>query len=85
MNWKNTTELEVIEILASYEGLIASEEELSEGFDNLLLCDMEKRETLANDEVMLNEEFSYYADNLRANGLLHLLQYESYDYIGDLA
>lgn len=86
MNWNSENLLEVVEMYANEQGWIASEEELSEAFDRMIeeCRDIETKYKLKNDAVMLLEEFSNYADGLCKAGDIHSVQYEEYEYIGEI-
>lgn len=89
--FKNKDLLELVEELASYEGLPDSEEALSERFDEYLesLEGCEECghnhyiEQLENDPVMLSEEFSNYKDMLCTEGTIHPEQVSQYNYVGN--
>ena len=76
-------DLDEVEAVAAGEGLIASEYELSELFDDLIddLDELE-RIKLCNDEPAFNEAFSNYVDSLASDSLLHPKQVQDYCYIG---
>ena len=83
-DWKHyDTTLELVEALATHEGWISSEGELSEQFDQLLE-ETDSRD-LEEDEVALNEAFSIYADSLCKDGRIHAEQYSNYVYVGKLS
>ena len=80
MNYNDENLLEMIELYANEMGFIASEDELSEQFDNMLddCCpDFD-----AEDEPALSEAFSGYADSLCKDGEIHPEQYSQYNYTG---
>ena len=83
-NWNHYNELEIVEALAAHESIIASEEELSESFDSMLSVEL-KHIYREGDEVMLNEDFSNYADSLCKEGKIHSIQYNEYCYVGQFA
>ena len=77
-------ELRAIEQFAEYHGLIESEAELSERFDDEnadWLEDMNNQ----GDQVAINEHFSNWSDHLCRNGLIHSKQYREYCYVGKYA
>ena len=89
--FQNKSLLELVEELASYEHLPASEEELSERYDEYL-NDLDgcsacgTNHTLAalqDDEVALNEDFSNYKDMLCTEGVIHEEQVSQYSYVGE--
>ena len=75
------TLLSIVEELANYEGVIASEEELSKSFDKNI-AEHVIAEYGEDDTIAINEEFSNYADSLVKDGLLHPEQYRHYEYVG---
>jgi hypothetical protein len=86
MNWNDENLLEVIELHAEGEGWIASEQELSDRFDDeiapLILENHGIKGELFDDTDMMNEEFSYWSDNLCKDGEIHPEQYSWYGYVG---
>lgn len=85
MKYNNETLLEMVELYAEEKGFIASEAELSEQFDFHIHDVNETKRKLADDEVMLSEEFSYFSDALCKEGEIHSEQYAKYEYIGELS
>ena len=89
-NFNNVSELELAEAYAADNAhypcynLVTDEDDLSERFDEILDENLKLKETLRNDKIMLNEEFSYFADRLCKDGLLHSSQYNEYCYVGEL-
>lgn len=86
MNYSDENLLEMIELYAEEKGYVASEEELSEKFDNEVMPSIleqfgEKGKPF-EDEVMVNEEFNNWTDMLCKDGEIHLEQYENYCYVG---
>ena len=84
MNFNQADILDLAECFALDNGLISSEEELSE------LWDKEYKDSFlsvydADDEIALNEEFSYFADAMCKSGQLHESQYNNYKYVGVLS
>jgi len=76
--------LDIIEEYASINGLIASEAELSERFDNEILPLI--LETYDEDDApAIYEGFNDWSDSLCKDGELHEEQYNNYYYIGRLA
>lgn len=83
-NWNRLnadTFLAAIESLADYEGLIASEEDLSERFDSEIAPHVIEQYG-EDDSVAMNEEFNNWTDSLTRDGELHPEQYNSYCYVG---
>lgn len=78
MNYNNETPLEMIELYAAEMGYIASEDELSEAFDNMLEeC---SPDFPIDDEPAFNEAFNNWSDALCKDGTIHPLQYDKYTY-----
>ena len=77
-------ELAAIEQFAEYHGLIESESELSERFDDENEEWLEKMNS-QGDQVAISEAFSNWSDHLCKNGLIHGKQYHEYCYIGKYA
>jgi hypothetical protein len=86
MNYNDENLLEMVELYANEVGLIASEDELSERFDNEVMPGLleahGKPGVQFDDEVMIDEEFSNWADSLCKGGEIHPEQYNSYEYTG---
>lgn len=83
-NWNRIDMLEVIELYAEDNGMIASEEELSKRFDEEILPLV--LETYSeSDSVAINEAFNDWTDSLCKDGEIHQEQYNSYCYVGKLA
>lgn len=85
--WKSyatDTHLETVETLAEEIGAIASEEELSERFDDECAPHVIAQYG-EGDEPALNEAFNNWTDALCKDGDLHPLQYNSYSYVGEHA
>ena len=81
INWNRYSTLEIVEALAEYEGAIASEEELSELFDQELAPYV--LDQYGEDDVSaFSEAFNDWTDALRSNGELHPEQYNNYGYVG---
>ena len=78
------TELELVEEWASECGLISSEEELSEIFDEEI-APLVIEQYGEDDEPAMNEAFNDWSDALCRDGVLHELQYEDYCYVGKYA
>ena len=78
---ENLGKLEIIEEFAEYHGLISSESELSEIFDN----ENEKiLQPLAakNDSIAISEFFNNWTDSMCKGGEIHGEQYNEYCYVG---
>lgn len=86
-NWNNIDLIEIIEAYASDNNLIASEEELSERFDEMIkeCSSPEDLMTFENgdDLPMINETFNNWTDSLVSDGELHPEQYRLYTYVGE--
>lgn len=83
-NWNQVELLELVELFAEDNDLIASEEELSERFDEEILPHVIE-EYGEDDQPAINEAFNNWTDSLCKDGLLHETQYNSYCYVGRLA
>ncbi len=83
----DVTELSFIEQYAEENGLIDSEEALTERFNDEILPLIYERHGIPgiafNDERMINEAFNNWTDGLCKGGELHDLQYNKYCYLGD--
>ena len=77
-------ELRAIEQFAEYHGLIESESELSERFDNENEEWLEKMNN-RGDQVAINEEFNNWSDSMCKDGSIHGKQYHEYCYVGKYA
>jgi hypothetical protein len=81
--------IEMIEMYASLQGYISSEEELSEKYDKEIMPILIKRHgvkgELFNNTAMINEKFNNWAEWLCKKGEIHPEQYENYEYIGKWA
>ena len=80
--------LEIVEMYAADNGLIDSEEALSERFDQYINEMFETKtaaefEQYVDDEVMVNEDFSNWMDGLHKDGQLHSEQENNYCYVGE--
>ncbi len=84
IDYNQYEELELIELIASYEGNVASEDELSKLFDDMY-ADHIRDERLEDDEPYINELFSNWADALCRGGEIHQKQYHEYCYVGEFA
>ena len=85
MSYNNESLIEMVELYAEEMALIASEYELSELFDSdiMPLLIESQGQSVTDDEVMINEEFSSFADGLCKEGVIHPEQYRNYCYIGN--
>lgn len=83
-NWNRVDMLEVVELYAEDNNMIASEDELSKLFDEeilpLVITDYGE-----DDSVAINEAFNNWSDILCKDGELHPEQYNAYCYVGRLA
>lgn len=77
-NWNRVSTLGIIEELAKGKGLIASEEELSELFDELV----KEFNIDLNDKIALNMIFNNWVDSLVRDGEIHCEQAKTYGYVG---
>lgn len=84
LNWNRIDMLEVVELYAEENGMIASEQELSDLFDADVLPSVIAQYG-EDDEPALNEAFNNWTDMLRSDGEIHSEQYNSYCYVGRLA
>ncbi len=86
MYWDNESHLDVIELLAEENGLISSEEELSEIFDAeiapIYLKSYGEPGVEFTDTIMMNEAFNNWSDELCKSGEIHTEQYNDYCYRG---
>lgn len=83
-NWNKIDLLEIVEAFAADNGLIASEEELSERFDAEVLP-LIIEQYGEDDAPAINEGFNDWSDGLCKDGELHPEQYSQYCYVGRLA
>ena len=77
MSFNNYTLLEIVEEFAHDNGLISSEEELSEKFDEEIAPSVVKQYG-EDDEPAMNETFNNWSDSLRDEGQNHEEQYNNY-------
>ena len=82
--FNNYDTLEIVEEWANDWGLISSEEQASELFDEIVLPSV-LEEYSSSDEVAINEAFSIFMDGLQKDGQIHDLQYMHYEYIGEMS
>lgn len=83
-NWHRIDMLEVVELFAEDNGMIASEQELSDRFDLEVLPHVIEQYG-EDDSVAINEAFNDWTDGLCKDGEIHESQYNSYCYVGRLA
>jgi len=80
-NWNRIDLLELVELYAADNGMIASESELSELFDSesapFIIAEYGE-----SDSVAMNEAFNDWADSLCTDGTIHPEQYSNYCYVG---
>ena len=84
MNWNNIDNLELVELYAEDNNLIASEQELSDLFDEEVLPSVLKS-CDEDDEAAINESYNNWTDALCKDGEIHIEQYENYCYVGRLS
>ena len=84
MNYDDESLLEMVELYAEEMALIASEYELSDLFDSDIMPMLieSQGQTVLDDSVMINEEFSNWSDSLCKDGIIHPTQYTQYCYVG---
>ena len=80
IKWDNESHLEVIEQLAELEGMICSEEELSEAFDEMIKECYHYPEKFTPTDI--RTFFNDWSDGLCKDGRIHEEQYETYCYVG---
>lgn len=83
-NWNKVDLLEMVELYAEENGMIASEQELSERFDAEILP-MVIEQYGADDDPAISEAFNDWTDSLTKDGELHPEQYNQYCYVGRLS
>ena len=83
-NFHSVDLLEIVEFFAEDNGWIASEEELSERFDDEILPHVIEKYG-EDDQPAINEAFNDWTDMLCKDGELHDEQYNKYCYVGRLA
>ena len=76
--------LEAVELWAADNGCLASEEAVSELFDEEVLPSVLEQYD-EDDEPAINEAFNNWTDNLCTDGYLHDEQRSRYCYVGRLA
>lgn len=82
--WDRVDLLEMVELYAEDNGLITSEEELSERFDSEILP-LVIAEYGEDDGPAIAESFNNWTDSLCKDGEIHPEQYNQYCYVGRLA
>ena len=82
MNWNSYDLIEIIEEFASDNNWIASEEELSERFDQEIASTVIAQYG-EDDTVAMNEAFNNWTDSLCKEGEIHPEQYNNYCYVGE--
>ena len=79
-SYKKST-LRIIEEWGATEGLLSSEEEVSERFDESIAPFVIEAYG-EDDKVAMNEAFNNWTDQLCKDGELHEFQYNNYEYVG---
>ncbi|MCB0386322.1 MAG: hypothetical protein KDD43_13090 [Bdellovibrionales bacterium] len=78
--------LELVEGYAEYHGGVASEEELSEIFDEQVMPGIlevhGEKGVEFEDTDRVNQAFNDWTDNLCKEGYIHQEQYDKYEYVG---
>ena len=80
-NFNNYSLMDIIEDFAASEGLISSEKELSEMFDEEVAPSVIEQYG-EDDTIAMDEAFNNWTDALCEEGELHEEQYNSYTYVG---
>ena len=83
-NFNRVDLLEIVELWAEDNGLISSEAELSERFDEEVLPAVIEQYS-EDDQPAINEAFNNWTDSLCSDGEIHAEQYDKYCYVGRLA
>lgn len=83
-NFSGVTILELAEAFAEENGLIASEDELSERFDEEILP-LVIEQYSEDDNIAIREAFNDWSDSLCKDGEIHESQYNTYCYVGSHA
>ena len=84
INYNRYDELELIELIATYEGNISSESELSDRFDETF-TDLIESNRLEDDEPAISELFNNWTDSLCKDGEIHEEQCNKYCYVGNFS
>lgn len=83
-NWNRIDMLDVVELYAEDNGMIASEQELSDLFDKEVAPSVIEQYG-EDDEPAMSEAFNDWTDMLCKDGVIHEEQYNSYCYVGKYA
>lgn len=81
MNFNNYDLLEIVEAFATDNGLIDSEESLSERFDAEIVESVIEQYS-ADDQDAIDQAFNDWTDGLCKDGEIHQEQYNNYTYVG---
>lgn len=82
--WHRVDTIEMVELYAEDNGMIADESALSKRFDEEVLPSVLEQYS-ESDTVAINEAFNDWTDMLCKDGEIHPEQYDSYCYVGRLA
>jgi hypothetical protein len=82
MNYNDENLLDMVELYAAEMGYIASEDELSEIFDEQV-APMVVEQYGPDDEPAMSEAFNNWSDSLCKEGEIHPEQYSQYCYVGN--
>lgn len=80
-NWNRVELLEIVEAYAEENGMIASELELSEMFDDEI-APIIIAQYGEDDQCAMDEAFNDWTDALCTDGIIHDEQYNKYCYVG---
>lgn len=83
-NYNDETLLEMVELYADTVGIISTEDELSELFDESI-APLVIEQYGENDEPAMSEAFNNWSDSLCKDGEIHPAQYSEYCYVGKYA
>ena len=83
-NWKHVDMLEVVELYADDNNMIASEDALSKLFDEEVLPSVVEQYG-EDDTIAIREAFNDWTDMLCKDGEIHSEQYDAYTYVGRLS
>lgn len=81
MSWDKVDIIDMVELYAADNGLIASEEELSELFDQEI-APLVIEQYGEDDTIAMDQAFNDWTDGLCKDGVIHPEQYDSYCYVG---
>lgn len=81
MNWHNYDLIEIVEGFAADNNLIASEQELSDLFDETI-APLVIAQYGEDDQDAIDQAFNDWTDGLCKDGDLHETQYMAYIYVG---